>query len=146
MFCNCWVQKGNSYSVVDQGSTYLSIMYDRLSDFILEYNDRTGSNLKKTDVDFTQSRVVFISTSFNIYQKNSINFSNIPFELYEIKKYSNDMVSFDKIIPIPKGDFKKLNKGKNKNIDTVISKVKVFTEQDLVKIENLGKSFKWRIR
>tara|TARA_B100000965_G_scaffold317706_1_gene278314 strand:- start:258 stop:1220 length:963 start_codon:yes stop_codon:yes gene_type:complete len=125
-------KKGSSYSVVDQGSTYLSIMYDRLSDFILEYNDRTGSNIRKTDVDFTQSRVVFISTSFNSYQKNSINFSNIPFELYEIKKYSNDIVSFDKIIPIPKGDFRKLSKGKNKNIDSVISKVKVFTEQDLV--------------
>tara|TARA_B110000438_G_C15691223_1_gene596852 strand:+ start:119 stop:1081 length:963 start_codon:yes stop_codon:yes gene_type:complete len=125
-------KKGSSYSVVDQGSTYLSIMYDRLSDFILEYNDRTGSNLKKTDVDFTQSRVVFISTSFNRYQKNSINFSNVPFELYEIKKYSNDIVSFDRIIPIPKGDFRKLTKGKNSKIDSVISKVKVFTEEDLI--------------
>ncbi len=137
-------KKGSSYSVVDQGSTYLSIMYDRLSDFILEYNDRTGSNLKKTDVDFTQSRVVFISTSFNRYQKNSINFSNVPFELYEIKKYSNDIVSFDRIIPIPKGDFRKLTKGKNSKIDSVISKVKVFTEEDLISKLSKDKETLWK--
>tara|TARA_X000001036_G_scaffold434351_1_gene473578 strand:- start:1213 stop:2175 length:963 start_codon:yes stop_codon:yes gene_type:complete len=136
-------KKGSSYSVVDQGSTYLSIMYDRLSDFILEYNDRTGSNLKKKDVDFTQSRVVFISTSFNSYQKNSINFSNIPFELYVIKKYSNDIVSFDKIVSTPKGDFRKLTKGKNKKVDSVISKVKVFTEQDLVDKLSKNKENLW---
>ena len=140
-------KKGSSYSVVDQGSTYLSIMYDRLSDFILEYNDRTGSNLRKTDVDFTQSRVVFISTSFNSYQKNSINFSNIPFELYEIKKYTKDIISFSKVVSTPKGDFRKLTKGKNKKIDSVISKVKVFTEDDLVRKlskdnENLWTSLK----
>lgn len=124
-------KRGSSYSVVDQGSTYLSILYDRLSDFILEYNQRTNSNLKKSDIDFTQSRVIFVSTSFNDYQKNSINFSNIPFELYEIKKYSNNSIVLNKIVPTPKGDFLKLNKGVSKK-ESVISKVKVFTENDLV--------------
>ena len=38
-------KKGSSYSVVDQGYTYLSTMLNNKSDFVLEYNESTESNL-----------------------------------------------------------------------------------------------------
>ena len=59
-------KKGSSYSVIDQGFSYLSTMLNNKSDFVLEYNESTNSGLKRDQVDWTQSRVIFISTSFKI--------------------------------------------------------------------------------
>ena len=40
-------KKGSSYSVIDQGYSYLSIMLNNKSDFILEYNESRKNNLKR---------------------------------------------------------------------------------------------------
>ena len=88
-------KKGSSYSVIDQGYSYMSIMLNNKSDFILEYIEQTGKSLKKSDVDFSQSRILFVSPSFNSYQKNSVNFKDVPFELWEIKKFSNGTIGLD---------------------------------------------------
>jgi len=74
-------KRGSSYSVIDQGYSYMSVMLNNKSDFILEYIEETGRSLKKSEVDFSQSRIIFISQSFNSYQKNSVNFKDVPFEL-----------------------------------------------------------------
>ncbi len=88
---NCFViieyKKGSSYSVIDQGYSYMSTMLNNKSDFILEYIEKTNNTLKKTDIDWSQSRIIFVSPSFNSYQKNSVNFKDVPFELWEIKKF-----------------------------------------------------------
>jgi hypothetical protein len=89
-------KKGSSYSVIDQGYSYLSIMLNNKSDFIIEYNERLNKSLKRDDVDWTQSRIIFISQSFSSYQKNSINFKNLPFELWEIKRFDNDTIVLNK--------------------------------------------------
>ena len=81
-----------NYSVIDQGYSYLSVMLDRRSDFILKYNEVTNSTLRSTEIDWTQSKVIFISPSFSRYQINSINYRDVPFELYEIKKFQNNIV------------------------------------------------------
>ena len=54
----------------------MSIMLNNKSDFILEYIEKTGKSLKKNEVDWSQSKIIFISPSFNSYQKNSINFNS----------------------------------------------------------------------
>ena len=82
-------KKGDSYSVIDQGYSYLSKMIHNKSDFILEYNESMNKTLKRDDINWEESKVIFVSPSFNSYQ-NSINFKDLPFELYEIKQYSND--------------------------------------------------------
>ena len=88
-------KRGSSYSVIDQGYSYMSVMLNNKSDFILEYIEKTGRSLKKSEVDFSQSRILFVSPSFNSYQKNSVNFKDVPFELWEIKKYSNGTIGLD---------------------------------------------------
>ena len=60
-------KKGSSYSVIDQGYSYMSVMLNNKSDFILEYIEKTGKSLKKDEIDWSQSRIVFISPSFNSY-------------------------------------------------------------------------------
>ena len=44
-------KKGKSYSVIDQGYSYLSLMLNNKSDFILEYNENKKNSLKRGDVD-----------------------------------------------------------------------------------------------
>ena len=77
----------SNFSVVDQGYAYLSLMLNNKADFILEYNENCKETLKRNDVDWSQSRVIFVSPSFNNYQKQSINFKDLPFELWEVKKF-----------------------------------------------------------
>lgn len=89
-------KKGNSYSVIDQGYTYLQLLLNNKSDFLLTLSQHYNKVLRLEDVDWSQSRIIFISPSFNSYQKDSVNFKNLPFELWEIKRYSNNTVVFDK--------------------------------------------------
>jgi predicted transport protein len=67
------------------------------SDFILEYNETKDKTLKRDDVDWTQSRIIFISPKFSEYQKHSINFKNVPFELWEITRFGNDTIGLNRI-------------------------------------------------
>ena len=87
-------KKDRNFSVIDQGYTYMSLMLNNKSDFILEYNESCRGILKRDDIDWTQSRVIFISPQFTEYQKHSVNFKDVPFELWEIKSYENDTVGF----------------------------------------------------
>jgi predicted transport protein len=90
-------KKGSSYSVIDQGYTYLSLLLNNKSDFILEYNEVKGKSLKRDEIDWTQSKIIFISPKFSEYQKNSINFKNVPFELWEITQFQNDTIGLNKV-------------------------------------------------
>lgn len=89
-------KKGSSFSVIDQGYTYLSIMLNNKSDFILEYNEQMEDTLKRNDVEWSQSRIIFISPEFNNYQKNSVNFQDVPFELWEVKGFEGGLLSFNR--------------------------------------------------
>jgi predicted transport protein len=117
----------NSYSVVDQGFTYLSTMLNNKSDFVLEYNEVTGTNLKRDQIDWSQSRVIFVSPSFSQYQKDSVNFKDIPFELWEVKKYSDDLVGLKQLTSNSRQSMKGLEKSKDK----VLSEVEVFDEDSV---------------
>lgn len=90
-------KKGSSYSVIDQGYTYLSLLLNNKSDFILEYNEVKNKTLKRDEIDWTQSKIIFVSPKFSEYQKNSINFKNVPFELWEITQFQNDTIGLNKI-------------------------------------------------
>jgi hypothetical protein len=89
-------KKGNSYSVIDQGYTYLQLLLNNKSDFILILSQHYNKVLRNEDIDWSQSKIMFISQSFNSFQKDSVNFKNLPFELWEIKRFSNDLVILNK--------------------------------------------------
>ena len=89
-------KKGNSYSVIDQGYTYLQLLLNNKSEFILTLSQEKNKIYRTEDIDWSQSRIIFISPSFNSYQKDSVNFRNIPFELYEIKRFENNTFILNK--------------------------------------------------
>jgi predicted transport protein len=112
-------------------------MLNHKSDFILEYNENTSSNLKRGDVDWTQSKVVFISPNFSTYQKESINFKDLPIELYEIKRFSNNSIIINQIKGDSTESVKTVSKGKGV-IDKVSRIVKVYSEDDVVNFGEKG--------
>ena len=57
-------KRDRSFSIIDQGYAYLALMLNNKADFILEYNEKTKNNLKRDDVDWSQSKVIFVANSF----------------------------------------------------------------------------------
>lgn len=90
-------KRDKSFSVVDQGFAYLSLMLNNKADFILEYNEKTKKSLKRDDVDWSQSRVLFLANSFTSYQQNAIRFKDLPIELWEVKKYDNESILYNQL-------------------------------------------------
>lgn len=123
-------KRDKSFSVIDQGYAYLSLMLDHKADFILEYNENNKSTLKRNDIDWSQSRVMFISPSFTTYQKEAINFKDLPIELWEIKKFTNQTVSYNQIQTKTTKESIKTISRENEAINTVSKEIKVFTEED----------------
>lgn len=119
----------SNFSVIDQGYAYLSLMLNNKADFILEYNENCNSTLKRDDVDWSQSRVIFVSPAFNNYQKESINFKDLPFELWEVKRFSNDTMYFNPIKASKKAESIKTISTNSSEVDVVNREVKVYTEE-----------------
>lgn len=90
-------KKGKNYSVIDQGYSYLSLLLNNKAEFVLKYNQKFNTNYGKEDIDFTQTRVMFIAPSYTTYQLKSIEFNDLAFELWKVTKYSNNTVLYDKL-------------------------------------------------
>lgn len=122
-------KRDKNYSVIDQGYTYLSLMLNNKSDFILEFNEKHTGFLKRTDIDWSQSRVIFISPQFSDYQTNSINFKDVPFELWEIKKFDNGLISIMQHKPTSTESIINIAGETDDVVSRVTREVKVYTEE-----------------
>jgi len=138
-------KKGNSYSVIDQGYTYLQLLLNNKSDFLLTLSQHFNKVLRLEDIDWSQSKIIFVSPSFNSYQKDSVNFKNLPFELWEIKRFSNDTIVFNKHKSNSKESIDSLTNSKNQNLITSVSKeVKVVDEDFHTSKSTLNLVNKWK--
>ena len=130
-------KKDKNYSVIDQGFSYLSTVLENKGDLIIEYQEKFGKRVRKDSIDWSQIRIVFISPSFSQYQKDSINFKDLPIELYEIQQYENDLVTLNKIQS--KSSSTSINDLSDGGvIGKVKSEIKVYTEES---ITNYGSDF-----
>jgi len=125
-------KKDRNFSVIDQGFSYLSAMLHNKAEFVLELNRRLGKTFDKSNIDWEQSRLIFISPEFTNYQKNAINFKDLPFSLYEIRAYENGIIEFNPIKPLrTKESIQTFTK--DEIVKDVTKEVKVYTLEDLVK-------------
>lgn len=122
-------KKDKNFTVIDQGFAYLSLLLNNKADFVLEYNEKTKKNLKKEDIDWSQSRVIFIAQSFTRYQQEAIGFQDLPIELWEVKKYENNLFLFNQIKATEKSESIKAI-SKNKDIDKVSKEIRQYTIED----------------
>ena len=117
-----------NYSLVDQGYTYLKLMLERKADFVLQYNIKTKSSLAIEDIDWSQSRIIFVSPIYTVYQLNAIDFKNIPVDLVKITRYEDNIIDIEFI--------KKTSNVKVQDIQTesiqndVNKEIIVYTEED----------------
>lgn len=136
-------KKNKNFSVIDQGYTYLALMLNNKADFILEYNENSNTALKKKDVDWSQSKVIFIAPSFTSFQKESINFKDLPIELWEFKYYSEDLVLYNRIASEGAVESIKTVSKDEKKMAAVSKEIKVYSEDNLIKIasENIKDAY-----
>ena len=129
-------KKGSSYSVIDQGYSYLSKMLNNKDSFILEYCRKKKVSVD-IEVDWSQSRIIFVSPSFNSYQKNSVNFKDMnKFELWEIKRFDNDTIVLNQHQSNSKESIEKVIGNTNSIINKVNKEVKDYSEEEKVSILN----------
>jgi predicted transport protein len=127
-------KKGSNYSVVDQGMSYLGLMLNNKAEFILEYNERCDGSLRRNDVDWSQSRVIFISPSFTTFQLEAINFKDLPIELWEVKRYANNTIRFDQHRPPSATAAIKTVSKKSEVVEAISREVKTYTEEGHLKV------------
>jgi len=128
-FCIIEYKRDLNFSVIDQGYAYLSTLLNNKAEFILEYNESKSRNLRRDDLDWTQSKVIFISPKFSKYQKQAINFKDLPIELWEISIFSNDLVIYNQLkSPDTSESITKIARG-SEVINTVSREIKVYTEE-----------------
>lgn len=117
-----------NHSLVDQGYTYLKLLLERKADFVLQYNTITKSSLTINDIDWSQSRIIFVSPIFTPYQLNATDFKNIPVDLVKVTKYENNIIDIDFI---KKTSNVKIEEFGIENEQREVSKeIKVYTEED----------------
>mgnify|MGYP001487482153 FL=1 len=75
--------------------------------------------------------MLFISPQFTPYQKQSIEFKDLPFELWEIKKYSNDTLILNQHKSSSNESIKTIE-NKDVRAEQVDKEVVVYTEEELV--------------
>lgn len=90
-------KKDKSFSVIDQGYTYLSLLLNNKAEFVLHYNEVKNKNLRKNNIDWSQSRVIFMAKDFTPYQKGAIGFRDLPIELWEVRLMEDNLISFSQI-------------------------------------------------
>lgn len=122
-------KRDKNFSVIDQGYAYLALMLNNKADFILECNEICKKNLKKENIDWTQSRVIFISPAFTNYQQKAIHFKDLPIELWEIKKYDNKIVLYNQLKSPDSSESINTISQKNEVVKKVSREVKVYTEE-----------------
>ena len=129
-------KRDRNISVVDQGFMYLGLMLENKADFVLEHQGQLKSTLKTADVDWSQTRVAFVSPSFTDNQLQATNFKDIAIELWEIKRYANGTVAINSIKKSKSAASIKPIMLQNKELKAITDVIKVYTEEDHRKYAN----------
>ncbi len=90
-------KRDRNSSVFDQGVTYLQLMLQNKADFVLELSNLQKRFITKEDIDWTQSRVVFVSPSFSDIQIQATDFKDFAVELLEVKRFDKDTLVINPI-------------------------------------------------
>lgn len=123
-------KRDKNISVVDQGFTYLSLMLENKADFVVAYNEQLNKTMKMADVDWSQTRVVFVSPSFTENQIQATNFKDIGIELWEVQQYEDGNISIRQIKQSNSATSIKPIAQQSSVIQKVTSEIKVYSEAD----------------
>ena len=123
-------KRDKNYSVVDQGLTYLNLMLQNKAEFILTYNETLKDTLHSKDVDWSQSRVAFVSPSFTENQISASDFKDFGIDLWEVKQFENNTISINRIKKSSGAPSIKPLLENSEKLKEVKENIKVYTEED----------------
>jgi len=123
-------KRDRNSSVVDQGFTYLNLMLQNKADFVLEYNEGLKKSILRGEVDWSQTRVAFVSPGFTENQREATNFKDIAIELWEVKQFENGIVSINQIKKSNAAESIKAITDKNKDLQDISKEIIVYTEEN----------------
>lgn len=121
-------KRDRNMSVFDQGITYLNLMLQNKADFLVEYNERGRQQLKRKDVDWSQTRVVFVSPSFTENQIQATDFRDFSIELWKMQRYENGQIAVSPIQKSANAESIKLLGSSHAALKTISAEIKTYTE------------------
>ncbi|MCP4523576.1 MAG: hypothetical protein GY828_05140 [Candidatus Gracilibacteria bacterium] len=124
-------KRGNSYSVIDQGMSYLALMLNNKADFVQELSRKRDRFIDSKDIDWSQSRIIIIADNFNRYQKESINFKDLAIDLWELKQFNDGTIVYNPIKASNTTEsIKTVTKFETKEFKEVNKEIKTYTVDD----------------
>ena len=88
--------------------------------------------LKRGEIDWSQSRIIFIAPEFTKYQQYAIGFKDLGIQLWEVHKYSNGLLVFSEAkSPFTKEPITSIAKT-SPIAKRVSEEIRVYTEEDLL--------------
>ncbi len=143
-------KREKNLSVIDQGFSYLNLMLNNKADFVMEYLERTGKKIDRKNIDWSQSKVLFVCPGYTTYQLKAIEIRDLPIELWEVQKYGKDTWAFNRIQAAGARESIKAFSSKSDVVRNVSKEVRVYTEEELVQkgtaeLQSLYEELKSRI-
>ena len=123
-------KRDKSSSVIDQGFAYLHIMLENKAEFVLEINERCNRHFKRDDINWEQTKVIFVASSFNDNQKISTKFKDIAIELIEVKQFKDGHIIINSLKDDSSQVSVKTITKNDKVYESVSKEIKVYTEED----------------
>ena len=105
------------------------------AEFLYAYYQKTSQQLRKEDVDWSQSRIIFITPEFTKYQQQAIGFKDLGIQLWEVHKYGDGTLTFNEVKPstITKESIATITRN-SVMVKRVSEEIRVYTEDDIIKI------------
>jgi hypothetical protein len=127
-------KKDRHFSVIDQGVAYLNLMLIHKTEFLYAYYKKSSKMLEKEEIDWSQSRIIFITPEFTKYQQQAIGFKDLGIQLWEVHKYNNGTLTFNEVKPSAFTKESIATISRNSAMAKRVSKeIRVYTEDDLLK-------------
>lgn len=123
-------KRGKNESLVDQGYAYLHTVLDRKAELVLLYNEVNSASKLSKDFDWTATRIYFISPQFTEYQKAATGYQKMPFKLFEINSYHNNLITVEEINESKINEEPTILTGTKDNVDSVKREIIVYEEDD----------------
>ena len=138
-------KRDQTFSVVDQGFAYLSLMLNNKEVFLVEYNEKKNGNLKRDEIDWSQSKIVFVAKGFTNYQQAASGFKDLPIELWQVTRYDGGLILYNRIET--KKSLATISALRPGNVtEEVVKQVTTYPESDLIPKEGVTKALYEELR
>ncbi len=123
-------KRDRSFSIVDQWYSYLALLLNNKAEFVLKYNEEFKSPIQKSDINWESSKVIFVANGFTSYQKNAINFKDLPIELWESRQFENEIILFNQVKASKTSESIKTISKWDKTFSKITEEIKTYTIED----------------